>query len=258
MQRLRKNIGRYHGESIDIQAVLRDDLQAAELYGWQIEKLKAGVDLQLLAFCRTVPRAKAKLYISTGMHGDEPAGPLAVRQLLQENQWPPKADIWLCPCLNPTGFPTSRRENVHGIDLNRDYREPRTNEIRAHLAWLDKQPQFDLTVCLHEDWEAEGFYLYELNPDQRPSLAEKIINAVEKICPIDRSPLIDGREAHDGIIRPDLDPAKRPGWPEAFYLITKKTRHAYTLEAPSDYPLSLRLAALVTAVKAALAGLAAQ
>ena len=172
--------------------------------------------------------------------------------MLQENRWPAHADVWLLPCLNPTGFPLNRRENANGVDLNRDYRHLQTGEIRAHVAWLEKQPQFDLTLCLHEDWEAHGFYVYELNPDHRPSLAEKIIAEVAKVCPVDPSEVIEGRPAQGGIIRPDLDPAKRPQWPEAFYLIMNKTRQSYTLEAPSDFPLSMRVAALVAAVGVAL------
>ena len=38
-QRLNKNIGAYFGESIDLQQVLCDDLEAARKFGWQIEKL---------------------------------------------------------------------------------------------------------------------------------------------------------------------------------------------------------------------------
>jgi hypothetical protein len=120
------------------------------------------------------------------------------------------------------------------------------------VAWLEKQPSFDICLCLHEDWEAQGFYVYEINPEDRPSVAEKMIEAVREVCPIDHSTLIDGRAAQDGVIRPNLDPALRPEWPEALYLIQKKTRLSYTLEAPSDFPLSARVAALVTAVKVAL------
>ena len=58
--------------------------------------------------------------------------------------------------------------------------------------------------------------------------------------------------AHNGIIRPGVDPRSRPDWPEAFFLITHKTRLSYTLEAPSDFPLAARVAALVAAVTAAL------
>jgi hypothetical protein len=124
--------------------------------------------------------------------------------------------------------------------------------VRAHVAWFEKQPSFDLCLCLHEDWEAQGFYVYEVNPDHLPSLAERMVESARKVCPIDHSTLIDGRDALDGIIRPNIDPALRTEWAEAFYLIMHKTRLSYTLEAPSDFPLTVRVAALVNAVKAAL------
>jgi hypothetical protein len=55
------------------------------------------------------------------------------------------------------------------------------------------------------------------------------------------------------VIRPQLNPADRPQWPEAIYLRTHKTRQSYTMEAPSDYPLPARVAALVAGVRAVLA-----
>jgi hypothetical protein len=64
---------------------------------------------------------------------------------------------------------------------------------------------------------------------------------------------IEGRPAAGGIIRPSADPRSRIEWPEAFWLLThNKTRHSYTLEAPSDFPLATRVAALVTAVRVVL------
>jgi hypothetical protein len=79
-----------------------------------------------------------------------------------------------------------------------------------------------------------------------------MITAVSEFCPIDLSETIEGRPAVKGIIRPTLDPRTRPLWPESFYLITHNTPLSYTLEAPSDFPLRGRVAALVTAVQAAL------
>ncbi|HMJ91700.1 MAG TPA: M14 family metallocarboxypeptidase, partial [Candidatus Acidoferrum sp.] len=220
--------------------------------GWIAEDIPSTQAPRLFALRRQVSRATMNIYISAGIHGDEPAGPLAVLELLQRNDWPDCADIWLCPCLNPTGFPLNTRESGQGVDLNRDYRHQRTSEVRAHIAWLEKQPNFDFCLCLHEDWEAHGFYLYEVNLDKAHSFAEPIVAAVREICPIDHSTLIDGRDALDGIIRPNIDPALRPEWAEAFYLITHKTRLSYTLEAPSDFPMNLRVAALVTAVRSAV------
>lgn len=261
MKRLDQNHGRYLGETIDIAAVLHDCAAAAQTHGWAGEEISAGPGLILPAFSRTpagqpkTQNSKPNVYLSTGIHGDEPAGPLAVLQLLRENRWPANAQLRLLPCLNPAGFPRNTRENAEGKDLNRDYRHFETAEIRAHVDWLKRQPAFDLTFCLHEDWESHGFYLYELNPEHRPSLAEKMIAAVARVCPVDPSAIIEGREASGGIINPNLDPDSRPQWPEAFWLLQNKTRLSYTLEAPSDFPLATRVNALVAAVRAALAAI---
>jgi hypothetical protein len=245
MRRLGKNVGGYRGEGIDIQSVLQKIDRAIAGKNWVRDGDFPGLR-------RPTPSPRNRLYLSTGIHGDEPAGPLAMLQLLEEDRWPGDAALWICPCLNPTGFPLNQRENAQGIDQNRDYRHLSSAEVRAHVAWLERQPPFDLVLCLHEDWESQGFYLYELNPDSRPSLAEKIIQAVAKVCPIDLSPMIEGREARNGIIRPQITLADRPQWPEAFYLSMHKTRLSYTLEAPSDFPLPTRVAALVSAARAAL------
>lgn len=266
LRRLGKNINGYFGETIDIAAVLADCARAAKTRGWNIEELPASNGLNLLAFrrptreSRKMPESKdigitpaaPRVYVSAGIHGDEPAGPLAARQLLEEDLWPAELDLTLFPCLNPEGFLLNRRENPQGHDLNRQYLEPVAQETRAHIAWLQRHAPFELCLCLHEDWESHGFYVYELNPDNRPSLAELIVARVAEVCPIDRSESIEGRPAKDGVIRPNIDPSTRPQWPESFFLLTHKTRLSYTLEAPSDFPLSARVAALVVSVKTAL------
>lgn len=252
VQRLGKNHNGYFGERIDIAAALNDCRAAAEKNGWAVEELQANPKLSLLALTRPAranPSRSSRIYISTGIHGDEPAGPLAMRALLSENKWPDEAELRCLPCLNPAGFGLHRRENADGIDLNREYLNPRAAETLAHIEWLARQPAFDLCLCLHEDWESHGFYIYELNPDHKPSLAEAMVERISRVCPIDHSEIIEGREAHGGIIRPDLDPISRPLWPEALYLIVHKTRLSYTLEAPSDFPLATRVDALVEAVR---------
>jgi hypothetical protein len=273
VERLGKNHGGYHGETIDIRAVLRDVEIAAQQRGWTSETFSQQGEFNLLALHRpplslrtpSTLRSRAtaedgrsalRIYLSTGIHGDEPAGPFAGLRLLQENKWPANAELWFCPCLNPDGFVLNSRENADGRDLNRDYRHLETAEVRTHIAWLERQPRFDVYLCLHEDWESHGFYLYEQNPDGKPSLAETIVSAVQKICPIDQSEMIEDRPAKNGIIRPNLDPRTRTQWAEAFYLIMHKSRLGYTLEAPSDFPLATRADALVTGVNAAMKSLA--
>jgi protein MpaA len=258
MQRLGKNIGRYLGETIQLTSVLAECEAAALAHGWTVEKLQAGPNLSLLALSRKTPGNPPdvpRVYISGGIHGDEPAGPLAICRLLKENAWPAAAELWICPCLNPTGFTLNQRENLEGTDLNRQYLQPKAEEILAHINWLKRQPRFDLCLCLHEDWEAQGFYVYELNQDNPVSLSELMLSRVAEVCPIDPSEIIEGRPARDGIIRPSIDPASRPQWPEAFFLLTQKSRLIYTLEAPSDFPLTLRVDALATAVRAVIEAL---
>ncbi len=249
------NQGRYLGECIDIERVLRQIEGAALEHGWSAEVLLDAEGQRLVALSRRVPSAKASIYLSAGIHGDEPASPLAALRLLEEDTWPQELDLYFCPCLNPRAFVLNCRGNPAGVDLNRDYRDPRTAEVRAHVSWLDRQPRFDLCLCLHEDWESHGFYLYELNPDGLPSLAESMIEETGRSCPIDRSSLIEGRPAENGVIRPQISIQERPDWPEAYYLIRNKTRLSYTLEAPSDYPLSTRVDGLVTAVNRGLRSL---
>jgi hypothetical protein len=256
VQRLGKNSGGYLGETIDVRAVLRDVETSANFNNWNIEAFYENGGFNALGLHRKSQvhssRSPLRIYISAGIHGDEPAGPFAALKLLQQNDWPEDLDLWLCPCLNPIGFTLNSRVNAKGIDLNRGYLNPVAEEIIAHIAWLERQPKFDLYLCLHEDWESHGFYLYEQNPDNKPSLAEKIISAVQRVCPIDLSETIEGREARDGIVRPKIQPHERPDWPEAFYLITQKARQGYTLEAPSDFPMATRVNALVAGVNGAL------
>jgi len=254
VQKLGKNHGGYHGETIELHAVLREVAAAAAAHGWTSEVYHQADGFEWFALHRPslVTHNSSLVYLSAGIHGDEPAAPLAALKLLQANNWPEDAEIYLLPCLNPAGFTLNQRGNAGGLDLNRDYRNPQAAETRAHIAWLERQPRFDLYLCLHEDWESHGFYLYEQNPDAKPSLAAKMIAAVKPVCPVDMSETIEGRPAQSGIIRPNLNPADRPDWPEALYLISHKARQGYTLEAPSDFPLAARVNALVAAVHAAL------
>src|SRR6059036_1296617 len=104
MQKLGKNVGGYKGQTIDIAAVLRDLEHAGRRFGWTFEPVRAEGAIELATWHRDPPQPRRRVYLSAGIHGDEPAGPLAAQRLVQENLWPPDVGLWLCPCLNPTGF----------------------------------------------------------------------------------------------------------------------------------------------------------
>ena len=247
VQRNGQNVGGYRGEKIQSVAVLEDCRKFARERGF-IEDRVLAEDVELL-FLRRPAEGSVNLYISAGIHGDEPATQVAIRELVRQDAWPSGVNLWICPCLNPTGCLKTTRNNASGIDQNRDYRHLRSSEVAAHVDWLGKQPSFDLHLCLHEDWEADGFYLYEINPEGRHSAATEAINRVAEVCPIDRGKQIDGREtAEPGIIRPSIDPLTRSDWPEAFWLVQHRSQWGYTLESPSDWPMELRINGLIRAV----------
>ena len=256
MQPLGLNQGGYCGERTDTEPLLREIREIARNSGWHEEILLPGSDRELVCLSRRAAKRNSvapAFYLSAGIHGDEPAGPRALLRLFQMEAWPTTSNLWICPCLNPTGCARYTRENDAGVDLNRDYLRPVSAEVQAHIAWLQLRPTFAAAICLHEDWEAAGFYCYELNPLGANPLAEPTIAAVRSVCPIETASIIDGRAATaPGIIRPNLDPASRPQWPEALWLLQNRTSRSLTLEAPSDFPLPIREQALTIAVQTAL------
>ena len=227
--------------------------EAARKQGFRAEPLAEVAGVPLVAYTKRTPGPRPRLYLSAGIHGDEPAPPLALLRMMEMGVFDHRATWFVCPLLNPAGFTLGTRENADGTDLNRDYKDLRTAEIAAHVRWLQRQPLFDTSFCLHEDWESTGFYLYELNPDALPTLADTMIAAARIHGPIETATVIDGREIHaPGILRPVSDPLLREAWPEAIYLRLHHTRRSYTLETASAQPLEQRIATQAAAVTAAL------
>lgn len=240
--------------ALDPSAFARLFADEAKAAGFRADPLIEIAGVPIVAYTKRTAGRCPRIYLSSGIHGDEPAAPLALLELLRQGVFDDRATWFLCPLLNPTGFVRATREDETGRDLNRDYREAESAEIRAHVRWLRRQPGFDLTFCLHEDWEAKGFYLYELNPDRRPTLADAMIAAAQHHGPIETAAVIDGRAAAEpGIIRPESDPLLRDLWPEAIYLLRHHCRLGYTLETTSSAPLDQRIATHTAAVRAALA-----
>ncbi|MFH1498246.1 MAG: M14 family metallocarboxypeptidase, partial [Verrucomicrobiota bacterium] len=200
-----------------------------------------------------------RIYLSAGIHGDEPAGPETLLALLESGDFDDRAGWWLVPVINPSGLTLGTREDAGGRDLNRDFKDLRTPEVAGLVGWLRGQPDFTACWCLHEDWEAQGFYLYELNPKDRPTLAPAMLAAAGQLMPIEAGDMIDGRPvAGPGIIRPVNDPLERVDWPEAIYLRAHHTSLSYTLETPTGLPLEQRVAAHTAAVRAGLGTLLRQ
>lgn len=207
----------------------------------------------LLAYTKRTPGRRPRVYLSAGIHGDEPAPPWALLHLLEAGFFDARCTWFLCPLLNPTGFAQRTRENFAGIDLNRDYKSLHAPEVQAHVAWLQLQPRFDLVICAHEDWESQGFYLYERNLGLHPTLAPAMLAAARMHGPIDTASVIDGHEvAEPGIIRLVSDPLLRDTWPEALYLAAKHSSLNYTIESASAQPLEQRVTTQAAVLRGAI------
>jgi hypothetical protein len=219
---------------------------------WQWREEPVAGQRPMMALSWQPAAARTAVYLSAGVHGDEPAGPLAILSWLQKRNWPSSTACYLVPRVNDAGLAGNTRENRGGIDLNRDYREPSQPETRAHVAILKALPRMDLTLCLHEDWEAKGVYLYEKKAEELDGCAEVLLSAMARHLPVEQALEIDGQRANGGIIRKDLGTDGRDDWPEAFYLATRHSHLNYTMETPSGSPLALRVAAHLEAVETAM------
>jgi len=192
-----------------------------------------------------------KVYISAGIHGDEPAGPLALLEMMSSDFFTEDTDWAICPALNPTGLAKQQRENANGCDLNRDYWHHSSAETKAHIDWLKSSSSPDLFLSLHEDWESEGFYFYEINlGEDQPERAKAILESVQPIFLPEAGKLIDGHIPRSpGWIYHEAEPDLPDGWPEAIYLAKQGCPLSFTFETPSSKKLTDRIKAHIAAAQ---------
>lgn len=211
--------------------------------------------IELPAFVREAAEDAPRVYLSAGVHGDEPAGPLAILELFRKKLLPESVQWSVVPLVNPLGLEKGTRENLDGVDLNRDYgATPQALETQAHKAWLTGRA-FDLAFCLHEDFEATGGYLYEITPLDEPSHARPLLEAMRPHVGIDPAEEIDGMPASNGLMAPPRDVLlpERDDLPEALLLyFQNQCPRVYTLETPSAANIVQRVAAQTAAVLAAI------
>ena len=197
------------------------------------------------------------IYLSSGIHGDEPAGPLALLKLMKEGFFDPNTAWAICPALNPTGLAAGTRDSAGGMDLNRDYHLRETPEVAAHADWIERQHQLQLFLSLHEDYESTGFYFYEINQcDDLPERADAILESVSEWFGPEPELIIDDHEVRmPGWIFHAAEPDLPNGWPEAIFVAKqKKCILSFTFETPSQMAIQDRIAAHCAAVKAAIEG----
>jgi len=183
---------------------------------------------------------KPSVYLSAGIHGDEPAPVEALIRWAEGNLGKFASWNWtIFPCLNPWGLERNFRFDAEGRDLNRWYHSRKVPQIAAQCAVM-RGDSYDVAVSLHEDYDARGFYLYEI-ASERPHWGECLRDSVAKVMPPDERKRIDGHPAKSGVIRRRVTPTLMKGHPEAFLLHFKHSRRTFTLETPSEQSLASRV-----------------
>jgi murein peptide amidase A len=209
--------------------------------------------------------------ISAGVHGDEPAAAWALLSIVRDGLLDPRFAYRIWPCLNPSGYHAGTRFNAEGDDVNRSFsRGGTTPEARAVLT-ANRDRKFAFALDLHEDYEAEGCYVYEpLRPGFSPYFAQEIVRALDDAG----LPVQDLDERFDlgapagtdpatyyrlerGTVLVDYEVEMRlfSGLPGSLALMYRGTPASLTFESPRPRPWEVRIAAHRVAVTAALAAL---
>lgn len=188
------------------------------------------------------------IYLSAGIHGDEPAGTEgALTWILENPKTADAANLLVFPCLNPWGLTNNCRLDENGRDLNRTYHEDIVPQTAAHRALLAGRT-FDLALMLHEDYDANGIYIYEIKI-HRDTWGEELIQSAARFVPIDTRRSIEGRGSRAGIVRRAIKPESMPLHPEAFLLHFDCAARTFTIETPSEAHIDARVAAQAAVIE---------
>ena len=66
------------------------------------------------------PTSPRKMVVLGSIHGDETAG-IRVTEGIRNGPPVHEIDLWVIPTVNPDGVARGRRQNAHGVDLNRNF-----------------------------------------------------------------------------------------------------------------------------------------
>ena len=186
----------------------------------------------------------AGLYLSAGIHGDEPAAPEALVCWAEKNVARlPAMPLLIFPCLNPWGLRNNVRTDSRGRDLNRMFHED-SHPVVAAVRRVTRPHRFHIALPMHEDYDAQGIYLYEVQRG-RHGFGEELLRRAAKVLPVDPRVKIDTSRAKDGLIRRRISRKKfeAMGYPEAIWLHLFHSENTFTFETPSEAALELRVRA---------------
>jgi hypothetical protein len=240
-----------HQRAHDYGHLIRRWRSIARQRGLQLVPYASASSYELFhAITRRPVEGRPWLYLSAGIHGDEPAATEACLEWVASTSLLPNdLNVMIFPCLNPWGLVNNRRTDADGRDLNRTYHNDSVPQTAAHKATLEGR-RFGLALALHEDYDADGVYIYEAR-GARPYLAEDLLETASRHLPIDLRRTIEGRSARAGVVRRTMRPDSMPEHPEAFVLFFNHTDRSLTIETPSEAHIDARVTAHVAIIERA-------
>lgn len=218
----------------------------------KISRLAMTEDIPVFCLTTRAEKADARetIYLSAGVHGDEPAAPWGLLEWAEEHLKSFSSHrLLIFPCFNPHGLINNIRLDQRGEDINRIFNKSRKPLIAAWRKALQGH-RVCLSMCLHEDYDAQGCYVYELT-NRRVPMGSRILRDCSGMIPTDQRKNIDGRRLKNGVylrrVAPDM-----PGVPEAIALHHLGVPISLTFETPSEFSLLDRVAAQKIFIQSAL------
>lgn len=209
--------------------------------------------------------------LSAGVHGDEPAGPWALLSIVRDGLLDRAFSYRIWPCTNPSGYERGTRANEDGDDINRSFHRGGTTPEAKAIITANRDRHFALSLDLHEDFEADGYYAYEPVVAGAPPFGTRMVDALDDagypVQTFEDAAFDIGyepdahhlRELARGRILNDPD-AERKHFdvtPYSIHLLKRAARFALTLESPRRRAWDERIAMhriAVTTLVATLAG----
>lgn len=207
--------------------------------------------------------------IAAGIHGDEPAGPWALLNIVESGLLDAAFSYRIWPCINPTGFVVHARANADATDINRSFTGAGGAPESKAIITATRDRRFAASLDLHEDLEAGGFYCYEPERADEGLIGGQVVAALREAgLPVQElTPQFDLgypsdadhlRRLESGHVIVDLaqELAYFKGLPFSLYMAKRAARRVLTLESPATRPWNARLSIHRVAVVAALGALA--
>ncbi|WP_395740445.1 M14 family metallocarboxypeptidase [Prosthecobacter sp.] len=240
----------------DAQHLIQRWRVLARAAGCRVRTLCKAGDFPVIVLESAAAQAREPaVYLSTGVHGDEAGSAWGLLTWAEKNLRRLQLGSFLiAPCVNPVGLTLNTRLDHRGFDINRRFHDSSDEICGPWQQWITgRAMRFGL--CLHEDYDAQGIYLYELNHSPQ-TVGHDVISRCERIMAPDPRRSIDGQRANKGVIRRRTLPTHLPGMPEAIELHVRGCPITLTFESPSEFDFDTRVRVQVKFVESALSLLA--